>query len=97
MRDVFADIEAAFRRGNDPTPLRDVLRLLGSGQLRVMIGEHMTGSWRKDTGRVVHWAGDWDDAEARWMFDALQAETGGRWSWRGRRGWVRFMRGKGLI
>lgn len=102
-RNVCHDIEAALARGKSPYDLAFVLRQLWAGELRLWIGDTMSASaWIRDDGiaEIVHVGGQWDDEDARWMFESFKtwaSEKGTTWAWRGRAGWVRFLKRRQMI
>jgi hypothetical protein len=100
---VCTHIETALVRGGSPYTLDFVLHELWAGALKLWIGDHMSASaWIRDDGiaEIVHVGGQWDDDDARWMLDGLKAwcaEKGTTWAWRGRAGWVRFLKRRKML
>jgi hypothetical protein len=103
MRDVETDMFRAFSKVTTcPWTVAQAFGMLGRGELRLWVGEHMSSSAFVADGvvKIMHVGGSWDDAEARWMLDGLQeyaAEKGLPWQWAGRLSWPRFLKMKGMI
>lgn len=96
---VIAHMERAFERGESVFSASDLLRWICEGHGGLAIGERMSGSWLRladGTAEVGHLAGDWNDADARFITDAMKedlAEHGiAKWHYAGRPGWNRFLR-----
>jgi hypothetical protein len=99
IRDVSIDLAKALKRGKSTLSYIEATRLLSTGKL--WIGKHMSGGGILRYGRaeILFVGGDWDGAEARWMYDEFGAwadAKGVTWAWRGRPSWVRFLRMKGF-
>ena len=99
IRDVAADIEAALIRGKSSWTMRDVIRLMGKGRLRIWVTPTMSGSAFIQDGHIeiMHCSGSWNDEDARWLYDRLTdycRETGLNWKAHGRQSWQRFLKAK---
>ena len=102
MRNIVADIETALKRGCSPFTLQDVLKAHELGNLHLVIGNNMTGSYWERLGKleVVHLAGKWSDDEGAMMMEVFQDAAKARgipWVIQGRPGWMRFLKMRGIL
>ena len=96
------DMQLALERGRSKYTVADLINRMFEGNLRVFIGDKMTASATVENGVMVpgHVTGCWNASDALWMvkrFHAYRHERGIKeYSIEGRRGWIRFMRMKGV-
>ena len=96
-------VELAMVRGRSPYTVLDLLRWLREGRAEMWIGHHLHASvvvLEPPVAEVGHLAGRWNDDECReliaWMHEVMARKGATVWTWRGRPGWARFLKQRGI-
>lgn len=97
------DIDAALQRVDSPHDALTIIRLLRSGEAEMAVCDELHGSvvFRGEEAEIGHLAGRWTDAAGFWLYERMVRACDRRGvsfvGIKGRRGWHRFLRMKGLL